>query len=76
MLAVRCFCVVELYQILNIKIMHLVFKGQILLIHAKVAEKMNLKNGQNILTESMFWDIIKTNAEYNILEISAKISQN
>ena len=53
MLVVRSFCVVQLYQILNIKIMHVVFKGQILLIHVKVAEKMNLENGQNILTENV-----------------------
>lgn len=39
------------------------------MINNKVAEKLSLKNGQNIETESHFWHILGENASFNLMEI-------
>lgn len=45
------------------------FNGNGLMVNNKVAEKLSLKNGQNIKTESHFWHILGENASFNLMEI-------
>lgn len=45
------------------------YKGNGLLVNKSVAEKMQLRNGQNIKTETHFWQIIGENASRSLTEI-------
>ena len=56
--------------------MHIVFRVQSLLINAKIAEKFNLKKGQNITEESLYRQIFKANVEYSLLEIETLLRKN
>lgn len=49
------------------------YKGSGLLLSKIVAERFNLKNGQTIYSERLFWEVLGANAEHGIMTCKAAI---